>query len=56
MEIEGEKVEKYTPFIILEILDLDKTSNLIKLFIFRLLMALFLTSNMAHPDEYWQVT
>ena len=53
MDSEEKQVERYSPFIILKILDLDETSNLIKLFIFRLLMALFLTSNMAHPDEYW---
>ena len=54
-ESDDKLMERFTPFF-LKYLDLDKTSNLIKLMIYRLLMALFLTSNMAHPDEYWQVT
>ena len=35
-------------------LDLDK--HFLKLVIFRLIQAIWFTGNMAHPDEYWQVT
>ena len=37
-------------------LDFDVTSNFCLLIGLRLCQAIFLTSNMAHPDEYWQVT
>jgi hypothetical protein len=34
-------------------LDFDQSTNFYKLIVFRLFQAIFLTSNMAHPDEYW---
>jgi len=34
-------------------LDFDESTNFYKLIVFRLFQAIFLTANMAHPDEYW---
>ena len=52
-----EKIElaNYMPFFF-KYLDLDNDFNLMYLVIFRVIQAILCTANMAHPDEYWQVT
>ena len=50
-----EALTKYMPWFF-DYLDLDVARNWYILVCFRLFQALWLTSNMAHPDEYWQVT
>ena len=50
-----EILKKSTPFFF-KYLDFDQLNNFYFLIAYRFLYAAFLTANMAHPDEYWQVT
>tara|TARA_B110000285_G_scaffold213816_1_gene258520 strand:- start:336 stop:779 length:444 start_codon:yes stop_codon:yes gene_type:complete len=54
-EVGKEEVQRYMPFFF-KYLDFDSSRNTILLVVFRLMQSLLFTSNMAHPDEYWQVT
>ena len=45
----------YMPSIV-NYLNFDEWFNFYGLVAFRLFQAVYMTSNMAHPDEYWQVT
>ena len=48
-------LENNVPFFY-KYMDFDVGINFLLLIDFRILQAMFMTSNMAHPDEYWQVT
>lgn len=48
-------INEWAPFFY-RYFNLDKARNFYMLVAFRLAQAYFLTANMAHPDEYWQVT
>jgi len=52
---EKELLVKQMPWLF-KYLDFSDSSNFYWLAAFRLFQAVFLTANMAHPDEYWQVT
>lgn len=52
---EKSELANYMPFFF-PYLDFDVDGHFINLIIFRLIQAIFATANMAHPDEYWQVT
>lgn len=48
-------LKEVTPFFF-KYLDFDQPINFYYLIAYRLVYAALLTANMAHPDEYWQVT